>query len=361
MMTIDGGLQDTLDAALNRMIEHLHVPGGAAVALDPRTGEVLALVSRPSFDPNIFTTGATPDTIQAIFSDPRQPLFFRAVSGTYPSGSSIKPVVAAAGLTEGVITPQTTVLSTGGIQVGPNFFPDWKKGGHGVTDVRRALAESINTFFYYVGGGFENFVGLGVDRLVHYFQIFGLGAKLGIDVPNEAAGFIPTSDWRQRSDAPHWYLGDTYHLTIGQGYISVTPLQVASYTAAVANGGKLFKPYLVRSILNPDGSVAKEMKPELIRMTVDDRFLSVVREGMRQAVTTGSAKALNDLPVAVAAKTGTAQFGSENKTHAWLTAFAPYNNPEIAITVLVESGGEGGFAALPVAKEGLAWYFQHHT
>lgn len=357
VLTLDRRLQETLSTALRTTVKRLRVPGGAAIALDPRTGQVLALVSEPSFDPNLFTQGGDPKAFDAIFQDPNHPLFFRTISGTYPSGSTIKPVIAAAGLAEGIINERTTVNSVGGITVGPNFFPDWKQGGHGITDVRKALAESVNTFFFVLGGGFEDRIGLGVDRIVHYLQRFGLGSKLGIDLPNEASGFLPTAEWRKRPGAGTWYLGDTYYLAIGQGYVNVTPLQVATYTAAIANGGTLFQPHLLKTILTPEGSVERQIAPNEIGKTVDARTLAIVRSGMREAVLSGSARALGDLPVAVGAKTGTAQFGNDQRTHAWLTSFAPYDRPEIVVTVVIEEGGEGFATALPVAKQALAEYY----
>ncbi len=358
VLSIDKGLQDELYAALTETVQRLRVPGGAAVALDPRNGEVLALVSVPSFNPNLFSQGGSEQDFNQIFQDERHPLFFRPISGTYPSGSTIKMIIAAAGLAEKVINERTTVVSTGGLRVGPNFFPDWKSGGHGVTDVRKALADSVNTFFYMVGGGFEDFSGLGIDRIVDYLKRFGLGNKLGIDLPNEAAGFVPDRDWRNRPDAPKWYLGDTYNLSIGQGYISVTPLQIAAVTASVANGGTMYAPHVVREVLRPDGTSAFSITSQVSGMPVNEQAVAIVRSGMRQAVTSGSARRLNDLPTSVAAKTGTAQFGNSDRTHAWITTFAPYERPEIVVSVLVEDGGEGSTNALPVARRALAWYFQ---
>lgn len=359
VLSIDQGLQDTLFSSLQRTVDDLRVPGGAAVAIDPRSGEIRALVSYPSFNPNLFTTGGSKTEFESIFSNPNHPLFFRAVSGSYPSGSTIKPVVASAGLAEKTITERTIVQSTGGIRIGASSFPDWKAGGHGSTDVRKALAESVNTFFYTVGGGYGDIRGLGVDRLVEYFSLFGLGEKLGIDLPNESNGFLPTKSWRDKPTSPRWYLGDTYHLAIGQGYIDVTPLQVASFTATIANGGTLYRPHVLSKILNPDGSTLSTIAPDALRSTVSSNVLAIIRSGMRQAVTSGSARALADLPVPAAAKTGTAQFGEGDRTHAWLTSFAPFDRPEIVIAVVIEQGGEGHAEALPVAKDGLRWYFSH--
>jgi len=358
-LTIDATLQKTLSQALDDTVnKSKNITGGAAVAIDPRNGEVLALVSSPSFDNNSFTLGLSPDEYTAIRDNPKQPLFNRPVTGQYPSGSTIKPLISLAALQEGVITERTTILSTGGIQIGQWYFPDWKAGGHGITDVKKALAESVNTFFYTIGGGTDTFDGLGVNRITSYLKLFGLGHMLGLDFPGEAPGFLPSPEWKEKIKNETWYIGDTYHYSIGQGDLLVTPLQVANYTATVANGGTLYKPYLVKSFNDQNGQPVQQTQPEIIRQDfINPDNYRIVREGLRQAVTSGSAKALDDLPFTVAAKTGTAEFGDIGSTHAWLTAFAPYDNPQIAITVLVESGGEGHAAALPIAKLGLqTWY-----
>lgn len=357
VLAIDKSLQDTLYRALADSVSRLKVTGAAAAAVDPRNGEVRALVSLPSFDPNMFTQGGHDDAIRDVLNDERHPMVFRAIGGSYPSGSTIKPVIASAALAERVISEKTTVMSTGGIKVGPNFFPDWKSGGHGLTDVKKAIAESVNTFFYTIGGGYQDAAGLGVDRIVTYMKLFGLGKRLGVDLPSEAKGFIPEKTWRERPGAARWYVGDTYNLSIGQGLINVTPLQVAMYTAAVANGGTLYEPHVVREVTDVDGAVVRSVQPKVLNATVSDRYLATVRAGMRQAVTSGSARQLLDLPVPAAAKTGTAQFGNEGKTHAWITSFAPYDRPELVISVIIEGGGEGSSTAIPVARKALQEYF----
>jgi penicillin-binding protein 2 len=224
--------------------------------------------------------------------------------------------------------------------------------------VRKALAESVNTFFYYIGGGYQDFVGLGVDRLVTYMRLFGFGEKTGIDLNGESAGFVPTPSWKEETKNEAWYIGDTYHIAIGQGDILVTPLQVANFTAAIANGGTLYRPSLVQSLLAENNQKIKDIAPEIIRRDFIDPYnLQVVREGMRQTVTAGSARSLRVLPVSVAGKTGTAQWSSTKENHAWFTGFAPYENPEIVITVLVEEGREGSEVSVPIAQEILNWYF----
>lgn len=356
--SLDLDLQQLLSTELNSAVKRLRSPGGAAVALDPKTGEVLAIVNAPTYDNNWFVTSDHQADIQRVLNDPQTPQLNRAIAGEYPSGSIIKPMIAAAALSEQVITPNTTVNSVGGFAVGNDFFPDWQSGGHGVTNVTKAIADSVNTFFYAVGGGYEKIVGLGVDRIVAYLQKFGWGSALGIDLPSERSGLLPTKEWRTTKRASPWKLGDTYHLSIGQGDLVVTPLQVASAIASVANGGTLYQPHLVTQIQNADGSIAEEIKPKpLAERIVPLRALATVQAGMREGVLNGSSRSLQSLPVSSAGKTGTAQFGREGKTHAWFAAYAPYEKPEIVIAVVVEAGGEGHAAALPVAKTALQWYF----
>jgi penicillin-binding protein 2 len=358
-LSIDSKLQSVLGQALDDAVrKSKNITGGAAVAIDPRNGEILALVSSPAFDNNAFTLGLSTEEYQKISSDPKQPLFNRPISGQYPSGSTIKPLIALAGLQEGVISENTSIMSSGGIRIGEWFFPDWKAGGHGATDVKKALAESVNTFFYTVGGGYEKFTGLGVNRITQYLKLFGLGQPLGLDFPTEASGFLPSPEWKLETKKEKWYIGDTYHYSIGQGDLLVTPLQVATYTATVANGGTFYKPHLVKAFTDLNGETTKTTVPEIIRQNFLSAYnVQIVRAGLRQAVTAGSGRMLGDLPFAVAAKTGTAEFGDIGSTHAWLTAFAPYDDPQIAITVLVEAGGEGNAVALPIAKLGLqTWY-----
>jgi len=356
ILTIDGDLQQQLFTSLSKYVRANGNHGGAAVAMDPNTGEILAMVSYPSFDNTAFSKGLTVDEFNQIYNDRQKPLFFRTISGEYPSGSIIKPVIATGALEDGIITPATTVLSTGGIYFGKEFFADWKAGGHGVTNVIKALAESVNTFFYYVGGGYGNFKGLGPLGLAKWMERFGLGKITGIDLFGEEPGFVPTPQWKQSTRHQPWYPGDTYHLSIGQGDLLVTPLQVVNYTSAVANNGTLYQPYLVQKIVQPGNQTVSETTPKILSNNLaSTNSLEVVREGMRAAVTTGSARSLSSLPIAVAAKTGTAQVAGASP-HAWFTCFAPYDHPQIALSILIENGVEGSTAAAPVAKEVLSWW-----
>jgi penicillin-binding protein 2 len=344
-LTIDARLQAYSEQVLQKYFENRPVKRGAVVAINPQNGEVLALVSYPAFDANLFSQGISSEAYKALLDDPDAPLFPRATSGQYPSGSVIKPIFAAAALTEGIITPQTTFLSTGGLMLGDRFFPDWRPGGHGITNVYHAIADSVNTFFYMIGGGNESFKGLGVEKLMEWAGKFGLGHKSGIDLTGEADGFLPSKEWKEEVKGEPWYIGDTYNVSIGQGDILVTPLQMARATAAVANGGMLMEPHLVIG----------EETTEPVRVVAED-IDKIVRDGMRDTVTNGTARSLQSLPVDSGGKTGTAQWNVNKVPHSWFTGFAPFENPQITICVLVEQGGDIT-AAVPIARDILQWYF----
>ncbi len=357
-VSLDADLQQRLFDRLQAAIHQAHSTAGAAVAINPQNGEILALVSAPTFDDNWFVDQSHQSDVMHALHDKTQPLLNRAIAGQYPSGSIIKPLIGTAALAEGVVTPQTTVLSTGGLKVGVNTFPDWKPGGHGITNLSKAIAESVNTYFYEVGGGYDQQPGLGVDRIVKYLSRYGWGRTLGIDIPGEQPGLLPTKQWRTNVRPTPWRLGDTYHLAIGQGDLEVTPLQVASAIAAVANGGTLYQPHLVREISDPNGQTRTTIVPKVLEKDIaPGPDITAVQAGMREGVLSGSSRAMQSVPVPVAGKTGTAQFGVGNHTHAWYTAFAPYDHPTIALAVVIEGGGQGHEIALPVAKDILTWYF----
>ncbi|MFH0819842.1 MAG: penicillin-binding protein 2 [bacterium] len=358
ILSIDQKLQQKMEEVVTSHLKKINKRKAAVVILNPKTGEVLALASFPLFDNNEFAIGISPEKFKKISENPDLPLFNRPLMGSYPPGSAIKPIIASAALEEKNINENTTVLSTGGIRIGQWFFPDWKAGGHGYCNVKKALAESINTFFYAVGGGYQNIQGLGVDKINYYASLFGLNQTLGIDLPGEATGFLATAFWKEKTKGEKWYIGDTYHLAIGQGDISVTPLQVAIYTAVFANQGTLYQPYLVKNITDPNGEIIKKINPAIIRQNfISKENLRIVAEGMRQTITSGSARSLGSLKIKVAGKTGTAQWAENKLPQAWFTGFAPYENPEIVITVLVEEGGEGSSVSVPIAYDVLNWYF----
>ncbi|MEX2054760.1 MAG: penicillin-binding protein 2 [Candidatus Andersenbacteria bacterium] len=330
----------------------------SVVAIDPRSGSVRALVNYPSYDPNIFSQPSLSQETAAVFKDEQKPLFNRSVDGEYAPGSTIKPLLAAAALEEGVITAATTVVSSGGITVGPWSFPDWKAGGHGVTDVTKAIAESVNTFFYLLSGGDDTHEGLGVKRATKYLADLGWGKPTGIDLPSEADGFLPSPQWKEEIKKERWYIGDTYHLGIGQGDVLATPLQLALSTAALANGGWYHTPRVVESI-TPSNQAPIATKDKSRRVPINAQNLEIVRQGMRRTVQEGSGVSLSGLPLAIAGKTGTAQIGGTENTHAWFTSFAPYESPELVLVVLLEKGGAGDRDAVPVAKNIWQWWLEH--
>jgi penicillin-binding protein 2 len=358
-LSIDFGLQKKLTEALTTQMQRAKVEKAAAVAIDPKTGEVLAYVNIPSYDNNLFAKGISTADYEKLLKDKNTPLLDRIASGEYPSGSIIKPFIAAGALEEGTVNETTTVLSNGGIKIGDYSFPDWKAGGHGVTNVIKAIAESVNTYFYAIGGGYQNIKGLGPEVIKKYLEKFGFDSSPIIDIDGAASGHIPDPEWKERVINEPWYLGDTYHMAIGQGDVLVTPLQMVNALQAIANGGSINKLHFVKSVLDSDGNVKSQVQPEVVKKDfISAKTLDIIRRGMRACVTSGSGKLLNSLPVEAAAKTGTAQFGPNNeKKHAWFEAFAPYNDPQIAMVILLEGAGEGSDFAAPVANDTLKWYF----
>lgn len=344
---------------------------GAVVVSDPRSGAILAIYSSPGFNPNDFVRGTN---LPGIFSNPDNPLFDRAISGTYPPGSTFKIITSLAALTEGVITPQTQIEDSGILSIGSFSFGNWYYLQYGRKDgflnVVGALKRSNDIFFYKTGEA------LGVDKLAAFARKFGLGDKLGIDLPEEAQGLMPDTKWTKEVKGENWYLGNTYHIAIGQGDLLTTPLQVNAWTNTVANGGMLCKPYLLAG-----------QKIRCIDLGINPDYIGLVREGMKEACLEGgtgwplfgfkvtseklkvdgvdflnspesttSGKPVITIPVAC--KTGTAEYGDpRDKTHAWFTAFAPVHNPQISVTVLIEGGGEGSSVAGPLAKKILETWF----
>lgn len=353
---LDAELQEKIEELLEVRARKGSSFRAAVVVMDPRDGALRALVSYPGYAYDTFGLRVDKQAYRALVEDTRRPLFTRAISGQYPSGSTFKPVVAAAALDEGLIDERTSFLSTGGLRIGRFFFPDWRAGGHGVTDVRRALAESVNTFFYIIGGGYDEFSGLGLARLMSFAGRFGFGAPLGIDMGGEASGFLPSDQWKREAKGEPWYIGDTYHVSIGQGDILVTPLQITAMMAVFANGGTLYAPQIVDRYVEQGRT--HDVEPRVLNAQVAQAdTVRIVREGLRQGVTHGSSIRLNDLSVDVAGKTGTAQWHSEKEPHAWFTGFAPYQDPQIVVTILIEEGGEGSAVAVPLAHDILSWWF----
>lgn len=366
VLYLDSELQEKLIEELEKRLELIGNKKAAAVALDPKTGGILALVSIPSFDNNILSKGGSVDELQKLQNDPFQPFFNRAISGQYPIGSTIKPLIASAVLEEKVISPNKEIYDPGYIEVKSQYDPSvvYRYSGlekPGYYDMRRAISESSNIYFYTVGGGYKNQQGLGPTRIKKYLELFGLGNKTQIDLPGESQGFVPWPDWKKETRGENWWDGDTYHLSIGQGDLTVTPLQVATAFSAIANGGTLYQPEVVKEIVDTStGSVQtiQKIEPKVIRENfIDPENLKIVREGMRQGVISGTGMVLNTLPVKAASKTGTAQTSKDGYYEIWATVFAPYDDPQIVLTVLVEDVEGLHVPALMVAKEVLDWYF----
>jgi penicillin-binding protein 2 len=323
---------------------------GAAVALNPKTGGVLVLASRPGFDPNLFASGITKKDWQKIALDKAHPLQNRGIQGAYPPGSTFKILVALKALDLGIINERTAFHCGGGFAFGNRVFKCWKKGGHGTVSVHRAIVESCDVFFYNVG------LKLGVDRIHEYGKLLGMGRVTGIDLPNEQAGLIPSTEWKMRRYKQPWYEGETVSVAIGQGAVWLTPVHLAMLSSFVAADGKNFKPQLVNRIVSNEGKVIKTFEPVLnADLKLKPGTLKLVKDGMRGVVnepggTAGASKVQN---VLMSGKTGTAQAGSQNVKlgdHAWFIAYAPSEDASIAISILVEHGLHGSSAAAPVAK-----------
>ncbi len=356
ILNIDSGLQKKVFDELQSLLEKKNLKQASAIVMDPRNGAVRAMVSLPSYDNNLFAGGISRENYKQLIDDTSLPLFNRTISGEYPPGSTIKPVIAVAALAEKIITPTTVVNGLGGIlQIGRFGFRDWTV--HSVSAVRQAIAESNDIFFYSIGGGYGNIIGLGMDRMKEYENLFGYGQSTGIDIGGEANGFLPSPDWKKEKIGERWYIGDDYHASIGQGFVTATPLQILNSINTIANGGTLYKPQIVSQVRSAEGSIEKR-SPEIVRSNfIQPDILRVVREGMRETITHGTAQPLKTLSVEVAGKTGTAQFGSENKTHGWFVSFAPYENPTLSMIVLVEGQGTEGYNAVPVTQSVYDWYF----
>ncbi|HJX39331.1 MAG TPA: penicillin-binding protein 2 [Anaerolineae bacterium] len=374
VLTIDAELQTIVAEALQRGIKKADSDSGVAVAMDPQTGEILAMVSVPSYDANLFVRAISEEDYEQLKEDPGHPLVNHAISGQYPPGSTFKIVTASAGLEEGVVTRNSLLFCPGTIWIPHRFAPDdpelaqpfncWLKTGHRSISVVEALAQSCDIYFGVMAGGYGEFQGLGQEALYRYAQHFGLGQPTGIDLPAEAEGLAPDATWKRLTYGETWVTGDTYNAAMGQGFVLTTPLQMLNAAASVANGGSLYRPIVVREISDFNGNLVRPFAPHLIRkLPVSSETLELVRAGMRGAVTHGTAMAADLAGVAVAGKTGTAEYPGQRNwqghlpTHAWFVAFAPFDDPEIALLVFVEGGGEGSTVAVPIAVEILAYYF----
>ncbi len=347
-LTIDAGLQAVVYDQLVEQVKKVGSCCGAAVAIEPTSGQILSLVSVPSFDPTNVASFLTADN---------SPLLNRVISGTYPPGSTFKIASALAGLESGKVTPSTQFEDTGIINLGPYTFSNWYYSQYGRTDgqvdIIKALQRSNDIFFYRLGQAVgENIMGETAKKM-------GMNRKLGIDISGEVTGLIPDNNWKIKNTGESWYPGDSLHMAIGQGFVLATPLQVSNLVSMVAAGGKEYKPHLAWKITDSSQKVVREFKSESTPNQFKTENLDMVRKGLLQVpLSGGTAWPFFTFPIPTAGKTGTAEYGDpKNRTHAWYTSYAPLDNPKIAVTVLVEGGGGGSDVAAPVAKEIYRWYF----
>lgn len=333
--TIDTFVQHELYEAIKKQSEEADFVGAAASIMDINNGELLAFTSYPEFDPYTLAEGKDVKAINGFFTNPQKPFLNRVISGLYSPGSTVKPFLGLAALHESLITKDTNIVSTGRIEIPNRFNPsnssifrDWRREGHGITDVRFAIADSVNTFFYAIGGGYRNQEGLGITKIEKYMRAFDISESTGIDFGRESIGTIPSPQWKEKvfNDGT-WRLGDTYITSIGQFGFQVNPLQMTRATAALANKGQLVKPLLIKG-----NSITQEISPKIA-----DQHYEVIQAGMRDTVTTGTARIIDVPYVEMAAKTGTAQVGVNNEFYnSWIIGFFPYENPQYAYSIVME-------------------------
>jgi len=343
---------------------------GSVVAMDPRDGAILAMVSSPSFDPNLFNEGISSELWKQLQGNPFAPLSNKAISGQYPPGSTYKLIVAAAALEEGNISPETKIFCNGSYTLGNRTYRCWKKGGHGHVDLHQALVGSCDVYFYTVGKM------LGVDKIAEYARRFGLGNFAGIDLPNEKKGLVPTKEWKLKKKKEAWQMGETISISIGQGFNLVTTLQLANAYSAFANGGILWRPYVVKKIESSGGKIYKEIFPlKKGELKLSKKTIEILNDALRAVVNEPGGTGQNaKLPgVEVCGKTGTSQvlglpenekarrrkvLSAFHKDHALFASYAPANHPEIVVAVILENAGGGGAVAAPVARKILSAYFE---
>jgi penicillin-binding protein 2 len=383
-LTLNLDLQQFVEGALRAGMEKPNVnsPRGVVIVMNPQTGEIRAMVSLPTYDNNLFTRGISDLDWDRLRHDPHRPTLNHAISDRLPPGSVFKIVVAAGALQEGVLNGRHTHLSCPGkIEILEKFalndpgyarpFYCWNKSGHGLLDVVGGIAHSCDVFFYKTGGGFEEigFDGLGVSRIAQYARMFGFGEPSGVELPYEIAGLVPTADWKRLTYGESWSVGDTYNLSIGQGFLTVTPLQMLNAVNAVANGGTLYRPRIVHHVTDSEGNVTQPFEPEIMRtLPISQEHWSLIQQGMEGAVEYGTSRRTQIEGIRVFGKTGTAQFcddimcgvGYQQPEHAWFAAYASregVEEPQVSVIVFLYNGGEGSVVAVPIAHDILEHYF----
>ena len=365
--TIDIELQKYFYDRMQLGLKSLGRDAGVGIALNPQTGEVLSMISLPSFNNNLFTLNKKNSEKSALLTSLRNPLFNRAISGVYSPGSTFKPLVALAALHEKIMEPIFSVFSAGFIELPnpydssrPSKFLDWK--AHGWVNLYSALARSSNIYFYTIGGGFQNVKGLGVARIEEYWNKFNFDEKTNIDLPGESKGFFYGPKEREERTGRIWRIGDTYNISIGQGDLAMTPLRLVSFTGALGVGGEMKQPYVVAEVQDiANNTILKFLPKNILDFSYLAPEILEVQKGLRATVNSkdGTANSMNDLPMPVSGKTGSAQILSNTKVNAFFVGYAPSENPEIAILVLVEDAREGSLNTIPIAKDVLRWYYEN--
>ncbi len=344
-LTIDIKLQQAAEKAVDDQLTQIGAHAAAAVVMNPQTGEILAMVSRPAFDPNLFAHGISSKDWNQLNNNPYHPMDNKTITGEYPPGSTFKIVTGTAALTEGVVTPDEQIFDSGHHWIIPKGNADGEALGW--LNFRTALAHSDNVYFYEMGNR------LGIDRLEKYARMFGLGQKTGIDLPYEATGLVANRRYKEKNfDDGEWYLSETFDAAIGQGFNLVTPLQAAMVMGEIAADGKRYKPHVVNRILAPDGSVVKEFQPELLsQLDVPEEDIKLVQDGLHDVTKYGTAaSSFRGFTVDIAGKTGTAE-NSQGRDHGWFVAYGPFDNPNIVVAVIVENGGYGSQSAVPIGRK----------
>jgi penicillin-binding protein 2 len=364
VLNVGYDIQKALYNALYSEIRPTGLNSAAAIVQNPNTGAVLAMVSLPGFDNNIFNSEVSPENYQRLFESKSRPLFNRVIGGQYNPGSTIKPFIGMAALEEKVVTPRDTIQDCISLMVPNPFNPDqpyifknWR-ADTGPFNMRRAIANSCNVYFFTVGGGFGNITGLGVNKIVNYLKTAFAHKVLGIDMPGETSGFVPTPDWKEETRHEPWYQGDTYNISIGQGDLVVTPLWINSYISAIANGGTMYRPQVVQRLVDQNKNTVKVFEPqELVKLPFSKDVVDEIKADMRETVLSGTSQLLQELPVTSGAKTGTAEVIKGQSINSLFTAFAPFDHPEVVITVLVEGSASNQGYATHTAFNFMKWYF----